>query len=115
MRLVVDANVLLPAVIGGRAKAVLERRSVAEVFTAEAALAEVQEYAAQLAVGRRLSMDVVLMAVASLPVTVAGREAYERSIPDAEQRIGGRDPDDVEVLAAGASRWRRSLVQRQRF
>ena len=49
MRLVADADVLLSAVIGGRAKAVLEQPSVTDVFAAEATLAEVQEYAAQLA------------------------------------------------------------------
>jgi predicted nucleic acid-binding protein len=109
VRLVADANVLLSAVIGGRAKAVLEHPSVTEVFAAEATLAEVQEYAAQLAARKRLSLDVVLMAVASLPVTVVGREACEKDIPEAKRRIGRRDPDDVEVLALalhmGAPLW----------
>ena len=109
MRLVADANVLLSAVIGGRAKAVLEHPSVSEVFAAEATLAEVPEYAAQLAARKRLPLDVVLMAVASLPVTVVGREAYERKMPEAKRRIGRRDPDDVEVLAlalhVGAAIW----------
>ena len=109
MRLVADANVLLSAVIGGRAKAVLEHPSVTEVFAAEATLAEVEEYAAQLAAKKRLSLDVVLMAVASLPVTVVGRETCEKDIPEAKRRIGRRDPDDVEVLAlalhTGAAVW----------
>ena len=99
MRLVADANVLLSAVIGGRAKSVLEHPSLTEVWAAEATLAEVQEYAAQLAVKKRLRLDVVLMAVASLPVTVVTRDAYKRSIPEATRRIGRRDPDDVDVLA----------------
>ncbi len=99
MRLVADANVLLSAVIGGRAKAVLEHPSVTEILTAEATLTEVQEYAAQLAVKRHLSQDVVLLAVASLPVRVVQRQTYEKSIPEAKRRIGRRDPDDVEILA----------------
>lgn len=95
MRLAADANVPLSAVIGGRAKAVLEHPSVVEVFAAETTLAEVQEYAGQLAGRKSLSLDVVLMAVAPLPVKVVGREAYEKSVPEAKWRIGRRDPEDV--------------------
>jgi len=109
VRLVADANVLLSAVIGGRAKAILEHHSVTEVLTAEATLAEVQEYAAQLAAKKGLSLDIVLLAVASLPVTVIERVVYEKSIPEATRRIGSRDLDDVEVLAlalyAGVPVW----------
>jgi predicted nucleic acid-binding protein len=72
---------------------------VSEVLTAEVTLAEVQEYAAQLAAKKRLSLDIVLMAVATLPVHVVKRAVYEESIPDAKRRIGRRDPDDVEILA----------------
>ena len=99
MRLVADANVLLSAILGGRAKAVLEHPRVTEVLAAEVTLDEVQEYAAQLAAKKRLSLDVVLMAVASLPVKLVERTAYEASIPEARRRIGRRDPDDVEILA----------------
>jgi predicted nucleic acid-binding protein len=99
VRLVADANVLLSAVIGGRAKAVLEHPTVTEVVAAAATLVEVQEYAAQLATRKRLSLDIVLMAVASLPVTVVERGTYEKSIPEARRRIDRRDPDDVDTLA----------------
>ncbi len=99
MRLVADANVLLSAVLGGRARAVLEHPGGTEVLTAEITFSEVQEYAVQLARKKRLSLDVVLMAVAALPVSVVDRAVYEASIPDAERRIGRRDPDDVEILA----------------
>jgi predicted nucleic acid-binding protein len=87
----------------------LEHPSVTEVLTAEATLAEVQQYAAQLAVKRHLSLDVVLLAVAALPVIVVERQKYEHCIPEAKRRIGRRDPDDVEILAlalhAGAPGW----------
>jgi len=99
VRLVADANVLLSAVLGGRARAVLEHPRITEVLTAETTLAEVQEYAAQLAAKKHLSLDVVLMAVVTLPVNVVQREDYEKSIAEARRRIGRRDPDDVELLA----------------
>jgi len=41
----------------------------------------------------------VSKAVASLPVTLLGREVYEKRIPEARRRIARRDPDDVEILA----------------
>jgi predicted nucleic acid-binding protein len=54
-------------------------------------------------------VDVVLLAVATLPVTVVERDVYEKSIPEAKRRIGRRDPDDVEILAlalhVGAPLW----------
>jgi len=99
VRLVADANVLLSAVLGGRAKAALEHPGVSEVLTPQITLSEVQEYAALLARKKRLSLDVVLMAVAALPVSVVERTAYQASIREAERRIGRRDPDDVELLA----------------
>lgn len=109
MRLVADANVPLSAVIGGRARAILKHPEIDEILTAEATIAEVQEYAAQLVVKKRLSVDLVLLAVASLPVTVVERHEYEKRIPEAKRRIGRRDPDDVDILAlalhVGAPLW----------
>lgn len=99
MRLVADANVLLSAVIGGRARVVLEHPGVAQVVAAEATLAEVKEYAGHLAKKKRLALDVVLLTLAVLPVTVVERAAYASAIPEAKRRIAHRDPDDVEVLA----------------
>jgi len=99
VRLVADANVLLPAVIGGRASAVLRHPSITEVITAETTIGEVKEYAPQLATKRRIPQDTVMLAVASLPVRVVERAAFEKRIPEAKRRMGKRDPDDVEVLA----------------
>jgi hypothetical protein len=45
VRLVADANVLLSAVTGGRARLVLARADLADVVTTVAALDEVNEYA----------------------------------------------------------------------
>lgn len=99
MRLAADANVLLSAVLDGQAGRVLRRGAVLEVLTAEATFEEVREYAAQLAVKKRLSVDIVLMAVASLPVTIVEQAVYKARIPEAKRRIGRRDPDDVEIMA----------------
>ena len=99
MRLAADANVLLSAVLGGRARLILESTEIQEVLTAEATLAEVEEYALVLAQKKRLRSDLVLLAVAALPVTVVNRSAYSKSLPEAMRLIGKRDPDDIDLLA----------------
>ena len=99
MQLVADANVLLSAVIGGRAGLALRHDGVEHVFTPAAAYDEVLEYLPSLAKMKRLALDTLLLAVAALPVTVMERSEYEAKLPAAGRRIGKRDPDDVDVLA----------------
>lgn len=99
MKLVADANVLLAAVLGGRANVVLAHPEIDEVLTPEAALAEVQEYAIVLAHKRQLSLDTLLLAIAALPVTVVEQPVYSSALPRARKLIAKRDPDDVDVLA----------------
>ncbi len=99
MRLVADANVLLSALVGGRAQVALIHPSVQAVYTAADTLAEVQEYVSSLARKKRLPLDVLLLALAALPVIVVERADYERKVAEATRRLGRRDPDDVDVLA----------------
>ena len=99
MKLAADANVLLSAVLGGRAKLVLSHPEIEGIFTTEVTLSEVEEYVILLARKRRLSLDTLLLAVAALPVAVVERETYARAIVQARRLIGQRDPDDIEILA----------------
>ena len=99
MKLVANANVLLSALIGGRAKLVLKHPAVEEILTTEATFAEVQEYGVELARKRRLSLDSMLLAIAALPVTIVERNLFAIKVAEARRRIGRRDPEDVEILA----------------
>jgi predicted nucleic acid-binding protein len=99
VRLVADANVLLSALIGGRAQVALTHPSVQGVYAAAATLDEVHEYVPVLARKKRLPLDVLLLTLAALPVIVVERAEYERKLPAATRRLGRRDPDDVDVLA----------------
>ena len=99
MKIAADANVLLSAVLGGRDNLILQHPDVEEIFTAEETLDEVQEYAPALARKKRLHEDLVLLALATLPVTVMERKLYAPGIAEASRRIGQRDPDDIPVLA----------------
>ena len=99
MQLVADANVLLSAVIGGRAALAPRHDKVEQVFTPAAAYDEVFEYLLPLAKKKRLDLDTLLLACAALPVTVVERSEYQTKLSTAKRRIGKRDPDDVDVLA----------------
>lgn len=101
MRLVADANVLLAALLGGRAKAVLQHSEIEELFTPAATFAEIQEYAIVLAKKKGLRLDTMLLALASLPVSIVERDIYAGALPVARKLIAKRDPDDVDVLALG--------------
>jgi predicted nucleic acid-binding protein len=98
VRIAADANVLLSAILGGRARLILESSQIEEILTTESVVAGVREYAVVLAKKRNLPADILLL-MASLPVTVLQPGAYERSLSEARRRIGRRDPDDVEILA----------------
>jgi predicted nucleic acid-binding protein len=98
VKLVADANVLLSAVLGGRARVVLAHPKIEAIFTTAVTLAEVEEYAIVLARKKRLSLDMLLLAVATLPVLVVERLTYARAIARARRLIEQRDPDDVEIL-----------------
>ena len=87
MRLVADANVLLSAVTEGRARLVLARADLTDVVTTVAALDEVNEYAEPLARKLRLPLGTVLLAVATLPVTVVDRDEYAASLREAGRLI----------------------------
>jgi predicted nucleic acid-binding protein len=97
VKLAADANVLLAAVLGGRAGLIVLSAEIEELLTAETTFAEVEEYVPVLARKKHLPIDILLLAVASLPVTVVGRDAYADSISEAKRRIGRRDPDDVDI------------------
>jgi len=99
VNLAADANVLLSALIGGRARQALNHPQIREVFTTEHTFAEVEEYAPILSRRKHLPSDVLLLAVAALPVTLVSGAQYAKSIAEAAKRIGRRDPDDVDLLA----------------
>lgn len=99
MKLAADANVLLSAVIGGRARLVFNSAEIEEILTTESVFAEVEEYATLLGRKRKLDPETLMLAVASLPVSIIARDVYAQSIANARKRIGERDPDDVELLA----------------
>lgn len=97
-RLVVDANVILSAVIGGRA-ADLMWSTESELVTTTHTVREVGRYLPALAAKAGVSPDVTLGALRLLPIASYRRSFYRAKLAEARELIESRDPDDVDLLA----------------
>jgi len=101
--LVVDANILVRAVLGKRARRVIEAYA-GEVlfFVPEAAYAEAEEHLPLLVVRRSGDPGKALALLRSLGrlLEPVGTEVYGAFEADARERLGRRDPDDWPILAA---------------
>lgn len=101
--LVVDANILVRAVLGKRVREVIEEYAEdVSFFVPEVAFAEAQEHVAALVSkhggdsGKALAF---LHALGRL-VEVVGRDVYGEFETEARLRLGQRDPEDWPILAA---------------
>ncbi len=103
-KLVVDANPVLSALIGGRAKDVFLSPHIGELVTTRHTLGEVERYIPELAKKPRIAAAGVAQAdlwaaFAVMPLTVYLREHYWKTLPEATGRIADRDPADADLLA----------------
>ncbi len=101
--LVIDANILVRAVLGKRVREVLDRYSEgATFFVPSAAYAEAEEHLPELVVKRggdpKKALE-FLRALAGL-VELIGTEVYGEFEAMARERLGQRDPEDWPILAA---------------
>ena len=98
-RLVVDANPILAALLGGQARRVFFETTVREFAVPEIVLSEVRLHVPRLA--RKLGAMPAFLeyALDLLPLRTYTARAYRRRILEATRRIGSQDPDDVDVLA----------------
>jgi len=104
--LVVDANILVRAVLGNRVREVIERYGGdVSFFVAEAAYAEAEEHLAALVVKRGGDPEKALAVLRSIGrlVELVGSEVYGGFENEARERLGQRDPEDWPTLAAALS------------
>jgi predicted nucleic acid-binding protein len=101
--LVIDANILVRAVLGKRVREAIETYAIqASFFVPETAYAEAEEHLPALIVRRGGDPEKarsLLRAMKGL-VELIGSEVYGEFESDARERIGGRDPDDWPILAS---------------
>lgn len=101
--LVVNANILVRAVLGERVRAVIgEHAEDVSFFVPEVAYAEAEKHLATLVVKRGGDPQKALALLRSLRslVVLIGREVYGEAEADARERLAARDPDDWPILAS---------------
>lgn len=97
-KLAVDANPILSAIIGGKARAVFLHADHITFYTTVFNFREVEKYIPILASKRRLRLDDLYLALSTLPVWVCDIEFYKETLKKAKSMIGERDPDDIHLL-----------------
>ena len=101
--LVIDANILVRAVLGRRVREIIETYAEqASFFVPEVAYAEAEEHLPALVTRRGGDPDKALRFLRSLRglVDLIGNEVYSQFESTARERLGDRDPDDWPILAA---------------
>ena len=93
-----DANPILSAAMGGKAGRVFLAGRF-DFVTVGPVVAEVEEYLPVLAEKKGLSLAAMRAVLAMLRLAVVPAEEYSFHIEKARELIGGRDPDDVPLLA----------------
>ena len=101
--LVLDANILIRAVLGQRVRRILEVHAEnISFFLPETAYAEAEEHLAALVVKRSGDPSKALVALKAMAalVTLVGDDLYRDFEAEARKRLGARDPEDWPILAA---------------
>jgi predicted nucleic acid-binding protein len=101
--LVIDANILVRAVLGRRVREIIETYSEqASFFVPEVAYAEAEEHVPSLVIRRGGDFEKAVRFLRSLRglVELIGCEVYSDFESTARERLGDRDPEDWPILAS---------------
>jgi predicted nucleic acid-binding protein len=98
-RLVVDANPILSALLGGQARRVFFESAIREFAVPERVIGEVQRYVPRLKLKLGSEQTFLNYSLDLLPLRAYPVRRYARAVPEARARIEARDPADVDVLA----------------
>jgi predicted nucleic acid-binding protein len=107
-RIVVDANILISALLGGKSGQIIFYPQF-DFITTERTTWEVKRYIPRLAQKLRRSELELLETFEMLPITAYQERDYEDLLPKAHELIDARDPKDADILAlalaTGAPLW----------
>jgi predicted nucleic acid-binding protein len=96
---VADANVVLSALIGGRARLVIASQRGPKCVATQAVAEEIARHLPRLATKRGLDQALLFAALQVMPIEWKAAADYEDQRAHAEQRIAARDPDDWPTVA----------------
>lgn len=95
--LVVDANAILSALIGGQSKRLFKSTGGVELHTTAWTIAEVTKYIPKFAAKTGADEETFHRGLQAFPLQIHELDEYQDEMAEAAQRIG--DPKDVELLA----------------
>jgi predicted nucleic acid-binding protein len=98
-RLVVDANPIISALLGGVALRAFWNDVVKEWATTQFTINEVLSYLPRLANRIHVPKEMLRLELELLPLTVYKKEFYRDFVSEAKRRIAARDVNDVDLLA----------------
>jgi predicted nucleic acid-binding protein len=101
--LVLDANILIRAVLGQRVRRIIEAHADdISFFLPQTAYAEAEEHLAELVVKRGGDPTKALKALKAMAAlaTIVNEDLYGDFEAEARKRLGARDPEDWPILAA---------------
>jgi len=98
-RLVVDANPIISALLGGAALRAFWNEEVKEWATTQFTVKEVLSYLPRLASKIHVPEEMLRLELELLPLTIYKKESYRDFAPEAKRRIAARDKNDVDLLA----------------
>ena len=102
-RIVLDANILIRAVLGTQVRSLLNRYEVAaEFYTPDICLSDAYKHSASISARQRVDPalgESVLNRITGDLIQVVDRSLYEEFEDRAQARISTRDPDDWPIVA----------------
>ena len=98
IKIVVDANIIISALIGGRARIILFDKKF-EFLTTFHTIKEVEKYIPTISQYSNTSQKEIKDALALLPLKIYRRTYYKNFIKESEKLMKKIDPDDVDILA----------------
>jgi predicted nucleic acid-binding protein len=98
--LVIDSNVILSAILGGAAREIIFSGRFS-LFAPQRTLFEVAKHLPHVAKKLDSPEQDLFRAYELLPITACQPSQYEAQAGKARLLIGGRDPNDVDVVALG--------------
>lgn len=98
IRIVVDANIILSALLGGSARFVLFDPRF-EFTTTTFTLEEVERYIPRVSEKSDVPFHEIAEALSLLPLRIRQKDEYQRMAPRARKAMKRIDPHDADILA----------------
>ena len=96
--IVVDANIILSALLGGKPSHILFDGRF-QFVTSEFTIKEVEKYLPKFARKINISQKELKEILEELPLLIYERDFYKENLKEAKKMIGGIDEKDIDILA----------------